>query len=76
MNDVIAILKYFAFSGTFVYAQSYRSAYIRSAFTILGVYGVWGPDWRPLSVVIPLALIKPVLYIVRVFNMSYSQRIL
>ncbi len=41
------------------------SADIGSAFTILGVYGVWGPNWKPLLVVIPLTLIKPALIIVK-----------
>ncbi|KAM5537836.1 hypothetical protein V8D89_008478 [Ganoderma adspersum] len=48
VDGVMVTLKYFGFS----------------AFTILGVYGVWGPDWRPLVVVVPLTLVQPVLYIV------------
>ena len=38
------------------------------AFTILGVYSVWSPDWKPLLVVIPLTLVKPAVGIVRVFT--------
>ncbi|KAI0827781.1 hypothetical protein BC628DRAFT_1502229 [Trametes gibbosa] len=30
-----------------------------AAFTTLRVYGVWGKDWRPLLLVLPLSLIKP-----------------
>ncbi|KAM5537919.1 hypothetical protein V8D89_008395 [Ganoderma adspersum] len=41
-----------------------------SAFTILGVYGVWGPDWKPLSVVVLLTLIKPALVIYK--NTHYT----
>ncbi|KAI0653343.1 hypothetical protein C8Q70DRAFT_1036878 [Cubamyces menziesii] len=30
-----------------------------SAFTCLRVYGIWGKDWKPLLIVVPLALVKP-----------------
>ncbi|KAI1790332.1 hypothetical protein LXA43DRAFT_1062142 [Ganoderma leucocontextum] len=45
-DDVMVTLNYFAFS----------------AFTSLRVYGVWGRDWKPLLVVVPLTLIKPALW--------------
>ncbi|KAM5537917.1 hypothetical protein V8D89_008393 [Ganoderma adspersum] len=46
-DDILLALNYFAFG----------------AFTCLRVYGVWGRDWKPLLVVVPLTLIKPVLLI-------------
>ncbi|KAI0629547.1 hypothetical protein C8Q77DRAFT_1220240 [Trametes polyzona] len=42
-DDVLLIINYLAFS----------------AFTVLRVYGVWGRDWRPLLVVLPISLVKP-----------------
>ena len=36
-----------------------------AAFTAIRVYGVWGRDWRPLVVVLPLALARPAYTIVR-----------
>ncbi|KAI0669471.1 hypothetical protein C8Q78DRAFT_977408 [Trametes maxima] len=32
-----------------------------ASFTALRVYAVWGRDWRPLVVVLPLALVRPAL---------------
>ncbi|KAI0645033.1 hypothetical protein C8Q79DRAFT_1011145 [Trametes meyenii] len=32
-----------------------------ATFTALRVYAVWGRDWRPLVVVLPLALVRPAL---------------
>ncbi|KAI0653342.1 hypothetical protein C8Q70DRAFT_927948 [Cubamyces menziesii] len=42
-DDTLLFLNYLAFS----------------AFTCLRVYGVWGRDWKPLLVVLPLTLVKP-----------------
>ena len=30
-----------------------------TAFTCLRVYGIWGKDWKPLLIVVPLAIVKP-----------------
>ncbi|KAI1790336.1 hypothetical protein LXA43DRAFT_510697 [Ganoderma leucocontextum] len=46
-DDALVALKYLAFA----------------AFTILRVYAVWGRDWKPLLVVIPLSLARPLLFI-------------
>ena len=35
-----------------------------SLFTCLRVYAMWGCDWKPMLVVAPLALAKPILYMV------------
>ncbi|KAH9849067.1 hypothetical protein C2E23DRAFT_906155 [Lenzites betulinus] len=35
-----------------------------AAFTSLRVYGVWGRDWRPLLLVLPLSLTKPLVVMV------------
>ena len=35
-----------------------------SAFTVLRVYAIWERDWRPLIVVVPLSLARPLLFIV------------
>ncbi|KAI0351956.1 hypothetical protein OH77DRAFT_1523650 [Trametes cingulata] len=43
-DDVLLFLNYLAFS----------------AFTTLGVYGVWGRDWKPLLLVLPLSLVRPI----------------
>ncbi|KAI0752826.1 hypothetical protein C8Q80DRAFT_1118138 [Daedaleopsis nitida] len=45
-DDVLVVVNYLSFT----------------AFTILRVYGVWGRDWKPLLLVVPLALVKPILY--------------
>ncbi|KAI0701015.1 hypothetical protein C8T65DRAFT_579979 [Cerioporus squamosus] len=47
-DDAILALNYFAFA----------------AFTIIRVYAVWGRDWKPLVVVIPLSMARPILFIV------------
>ncbi|KAI0700995.1 hypothetical protein C8T65DRAFT_559598, partial [Cerioporus squamosus] len=52
VDDVLTIINYFAFAS----------------FTILRVYGVWGRDWKPLLLVIPLTLVRPALYIVESSN--------
>ncbi|KAI0774927.1 hypothetical protein BD413DRAFT_611911 [Trametes elegans] len=46
-DDVLLSMNYLAFS----------------AFTALRVYGVWGRDWKPLLIVLPLSLVKPALLI-------------
>ncbi|KAI0645061.1 hypothetical protein C8Q79DRAFT_912324, partial [Trametes meyenii] len=43
-DDVLTFLNYLAFS----------------AFTSLRVYAVWGRDWRPLLLVLPLTLVRPI----------------
>ncbi|KAH9889273.1 hypothetical protein C8Q73DRAFT_654019 [Cubamyces lactineus] len=43
-DDTLLFLNYLAFS----------------AFTCLRVYGVWGRDWKPLLIVLPLTLVKPI----------------
>ncbi|PIL33714.1 hypothetical protein GSI_04339 [Ganoderma sinense ZZ0214-1] len=45
-DDALLVLNYFAFA----------------AFTVIRVYAVWGRDWKPLLVVIPLSLARPVLF--------------
>ncbi|KAI0325849.1 hypothetical protein GY45DRAFT_177285 [Cubamyces sp. BRFM 1775] len=45
MSDVLLILNSLAFS----------------AFACLRLYGVWGRDWKPLIVVLPLTLVQPIL---------------
>ncbi|RPD57834.1 hypothetical protein L226DRAFT_540198 [Lentinus tigrinus ALCF2SS1-7] len=52
VDDVLTIINYFAFAS----------------FTILRVYGVWGRDWKPLVIVVPLTLVRPALYIVESSN--------
>ena len=37
---------------------------------MLRVYAIWGRDWKPLVIVIPIALVKPILYIVS-FTLEY-----
>ncbi|KAI0365082.1 hypothetical protein BV20DRAFT_955068 [Pilatotrama ljubarskyi] len=44
-DDVLLFLNYLAFT----------------AFTTLRVYGVWGRDWKPLLIVLPLSLVRPIL---------------
>ena len=68
--DVLLILNYLAFSGRFVCGIGWVRADLGLAFTILGVYGVWGPRWTPLLIVVPLTLVKPAVLIVRAFNGS------
>ncbi|KAI0669521.1 hypothetical protein C8Q78DRAFT_1080235 [Trametes maxima] len=43
-DDVLTFLNYLAFS----------------AFTSLRVYAVWGRDWKPLMLVLPLTLVRPI----------------
>ena len=43
-DDVLLILNYIAFA----------------AFAVLRVYGVWDRDWKPLIILVPLALVKPI----------------
>ncbi|KAI0351959.1 hypothetical protein OH77DRAFT_1523652 [Trametes cingulata] len=31
-----------------------------SGFIILAIYGIWGRDWRPLVVLLPLSLMRPI----------------
>ncbi|RDX48618.1 hypothetical protein OH76DRAFT_1483717 [Lentinus brumalis] len=52
VDDILTIINYFAFAS----------------FTILRVFGVWGRDWKPLLLVIPLTLVRPALYIVEASN--------
>ena len=47
-DDVLVFLNYLAFS----------------AFTVLRIFAVWDRDWKPLIIVIPLALVKPLIIIV------------
>ncbi|RPD57853.1 hypothetical protein L227DRAFT_577549 [Lentinus tigrinus ALCF2SS1-6] len=47
-DDAVLLLNYIAFA----------------AFTILRVYAVWGRDWKPLVVVVPLSVARPVLFVV------------
>ncbi|KAI0365086.1 hypothetical protein BV20DRAFT_954980 [Pilatotrama ljubarskyi] len=44
-DDVLLLLNYLAFT----------------AFTTLRVYGVWGRDWKPPLIVLPLSLVRPIL---------------
>ena len=68
-DDVMLILNYLAFGGTFTCYFTLGSSTddCSEAFTSLRVYGVWGRDWKPLLAVVPLTLIKPALIIVRNF---------
>ncbi|KAI0800202.1 hypothetical protein C8Q74DRAFT_1235040 [Fomes fomentarius] len=52
-DDVLVILNYFGIA----------------LFTVLRVYGVWAGDWKPLILVIPLTIVKPILYIIE--NVHY-----
>ncbi|KAI0740828.1 hypothetical protein C8Q76DRAFT_689554 [Earliella scabrosa] len=56
-DDVFVILNYLSFA----------------AFTILRVYGVWGRDWKPLLLIIPLTLIKPIIYAIESANYIPAQ---
>ncbi|EJF60686.1 hypothetical protein DICSQDRAFT_137227 [Dichomitus squalens LYAD-421 SS1] len=44
-----------------------------AAFTTLRVYAVWGRDWKPLLLVVPLTLAKPVLQIYEATHYSPVQ---
>ncbi|TFK90250.1 hypothetical protein K466DRAFT_597097 [Polyporus arcularius HHB13444] len=57
VDDILTIMNYFAMAS----------------FTILRVYGVWGRDWKPLLLVIPLTLVKPALYTFEVPNYDSIQ---
>ncbi|KAI0653346.1 hypothetical protein C8Q70DRAFT_1036957 [Cubamyces menziesii] len=45
MSDVLLILNSLAFS----------------VFVCLRIYGIWGREWKPLLIVLPLCLVKPIL---------------
>ncbi|TBU37654.1 hypothetical protein BD309DRAFT_973604 [Dichomitus squalens] len=47
IDDALLALNYLAFA----------------AFTIIRVYAVWGRDWKPLLVVIPLSMARPLFFI-------------
>ena len=42
-----------------------------SAFTIIRVYAVWRCNWKPLVIVVPLALVRPAVFTVR--NLKFLQ---
>ncbi|OSC97582.1 hypothetical protein PYCCODRAFT_1471754 [Trametes coccinea BRFM310] len=42
--------------------------YLKYRLRSLRVFAIWGKDWRPLVVVAPLSMIKPVIVAVRAFN--------
>ena len=71
VDDVILTLNHLAFSGAFLSSPSKECSNRSLAFTILGVYGFCGPNWKLLSVVVPLALFKPASYIVNMFIRSH-----
>ncbi|KAI9059899.1 hypothetical protein FKP32DRAFT_1579041 [Trametes sanguinea] len=56
-DDVLLFLNYLAFS----------------VFTCLRIYGVWGRDWKPLLLVLPLTLVKPIAGIIEVAHYTPVQ---
>ena len=77
---LLTILNHLAFSGmpTNSFVQTYACSLTRRCLSLacLRVYGVWGCDWKPLIVVAPLALVRPILSTVSERNrypLSYDQ---
>ena len=68
IDDILGVLSYFGFAcKASSYAQSNSDrlpASPISVFATLRVYGISGNDWRPLLIVIPLALVRPLLTLV------------
>ena len=43
-----------------------------SVFAIIRVYAIWGNSWKPLIVVAPLSMARPILYLVRSFTFLWG----
>ncbi|KAH9851145.1 hypothetical protein C2E23DRAFT_733545, partial [Lenzites betulinus] len=67
-DDALLFINYISFAGKRHSSNHYFAMCSPcdrlSAFTSLRVYGVWGRDWRPLLLVLPLSLIRPLVIMV------------